>query len=112
MAVIALQHFRCAAVGLGCVAAASGGQGMGRLAIGLGVVVLVIAVVLLASWLVLRRPDIPFEKLEAKYAVPTSHFVDLGDGVRVHYRDDGDPAKPVILLVHGFGDSFLTWEGW
>ena len=40
---------------------------------GLGVVVLIVAVLLLATWLVLRRPDIPFEKLEAKYAVPTSH---------------------------------------
>lgn len=85
---------------------------MGKLAIGLGIVILVVAVLLLATWLVLRRPDIPFEKLEAKYAVPTSHYVDLGEGVRVHYRDDGDPSKPVILLVHGFGDSFLTWEGW
>ncbi|MDQ0464583.1 pimeloyl-ACP methyl ester carboxylesterase [Caulobacter ginsengisoli] len=85
---------------------------IGQLVVGLGVVVLVIAVVLVATWLVLRRPDIPFEKLEAKYAVPTSHYVDLGEGVRVHYRDDGDPKAPVIVLVHGFGDSFLTWEGW
>lgn len=85
---------------------------MGKLATGLGVVVLVIALLLLATWLVLRRPDIPFEPLEAKYAVPTSRYVELGDGVRVHYRDDGDPSKPVIVLVHGFGDSFLTWEGW
>ena len=85
---------------------------MGKLAMGLGVILLVIAVLLLAAWLFLRRPDIPFEKLEAKYAVPASHYVDLGEGVRVHYRDDGDPARPVIVLVHGFGDSFLTWEGW
>lgn len=62
--------------------------------------------------LTLQRPDIPYKELEARYAVPTSHFVDLPSGVRAHYRDDGDPAAPTVVLVHGFGDSFLSWEPW
>lgn len=78
--------------------------------VGLVLAVLVIAV--LAAGAALYRPDIPYEKLEAKYARPTSKFADLPGGVRMHYRDDGDPSKPVVMLVHGYGDSFLSWEGW
>jgi pimeloyl-ACP methyl ester carboxylesterase len=75
-------------------------------------VVAVLAVLLVVAGIALYRPDIPYEKLEAKYARPTSKFADLPGGVRMHYRDDGDPSKPVVMLVHGYGDSFLSWEPW
>ena len=75
-------------------------------------IVLVIGVLILAAWLKLRGPDIPFETLEAKYAGADSHFVDLPGGYRVHYRDEGDPALPLLVLLHGFGDSSTSWEGW
>jgi len=77
-----------------------------------GVVVAVVVAGLAVAAVALWRPDIPYADLEARYAAPTSKFVDLPGGVRMHYRDDGDPSKPVIVLVHGFGDSFLSWEGW
>lgn len=66
----------------------------------------------IGGWLAFRRADIPYETLEAQYAVPTSHYADLPGGFRAHYRDDGPATAPVVLLVHGFGDSFLSWEGW
>jgi pimeloyl-ACP methyl ester carboxylesterase len=75
-------------------------------------VVLVIVVLILAAWLKLCGPDIPFEALEAKYAGADSHFVDLPGNYHVHYRDEGDPALPLLVLLHGFGDSFTAWEGW
>jgi pimeloyl-ACP methyl ester carboxylesterase len=75
-------------------------------------VVLAIGILILAAWLKLRGPDIPFEALEAKYAGTDSHFVDLPGGYHVHYRDEGDPALPLLVLLHGFGDSFTAWEGW
>ncbi len=78
----------------------------------LGVVVLLSLLALLAGWLALRAPDIPFASLEAKYATPTSRFVDLPGGVHLHYQDDGDPGALPLVLLHGFGDSFLTWKGW
>src|SRR5882672_4422249 len=74
----------------------------------LGVVILVIA----AVWLKLRGPDIPYATLEAKYTDGASRFVDLPGGFHVHYRDEGDPNQPLLVLLHGFGDSFTTWEGW
>ena len=85
---------------------------MGRVAKASGVVVAVVVAGLAVAAVALWRPDIPYADLEARYAAPTSKFVDLPGGVRMHYRDDGDPSKPVIVLVHGFGDSFLSWEGW
>ena len=67
---------------------------------------------LAAAWLELRGPDIPYATLEAKYADGASHFVDLPAGFHIHYRDEGDSNRPLLVLLHGFGDSFTTWEGW
>jgi pimeloyl-ACP methyl ester carboxylesterase len=74
-----------------------------------------VAVVVLAGlvgWLLLRGPDIPYEKLEAKYATKASHYADLPGGVRLHYKDEGKADGPLLVLVHGFGDSHFSWEGW
>ncbi len=80
----------------------------------LGIVVAVLLVVAVVGWLLLRGPDIPYATLEAKYseADPASHFVDLPGGYHVHYQDEGAPELPLLVLLHGFGDSYTTWEGW
>ena len=75
------------------------------------ILVALVAIVALA-WLKLRGPEIRYEALEAKYAGTGSGFVDLPGEVRMHYQAAGDPALPVIVLVHGYGDSFIGWEGW
>ena len=82
---------------------------LGRILLGFVALVLVVAVV---GWFTLKRDDIPYETLEARYATPTSHYIDLPGGFRAHYRDDGPADAPVVLLVHGFGDSFLSWADW
>lgn len=63
-----------------------------------------------ALFLLLRRGDIAYATLEKKYATPASRYADLPGDIRVHYEDVGDPTKPTIVLVHGYGDSFLSWE--
>jgi len=78
----------------------------------IGIVVAIVVLAVLALWLKLRGPDIPYETLEAKYTNGTSHFVDLPGGFHVHYQDDGDPTLPILVLLHGFGDSYTSWEGW
>lgn len=78
----------------------------------LGIVAVVIVLALVIAWLELRGPDIPYAQLEAKYANGASHFVDLPGGIHVHYQDEGDPSLPVLVLLHGFGDSYTSWEGW
>lgn len=72
------------------------------------------AAVLLAlgGCLTLHRGDIPYAELEARYASADSRFVQLPSGVRMHYREQGAPDAPVLLLVHGFAASLHTWEPW
>jgi pimeloyl-ACP methyl ester carboxylesterase len=78
----------------------------------LGVIAGLVVLTLIGAWLKLRGPDIPFETLEAKYAQADSHFVDLPGGYHAHYRENGAADAPLIILLHGFADSFTTWDGW
>jgi len=79
---------------------------------GLGIVIALILVLLLAAWLKLRGPDVPYGKLEAHYTDASSRFVDLPGGFYVHYQEDGDREAPTLVLLHGFGDSYTSWESW
>lgn len=76
------------------------------------IVLAVVIAIVAAAWLWLRGPDIPYATLEARYGAPDSRYVDLPGGYHVHYADDGDPNLPLLVLLHGFADSFTTWEGW
>ena len=76
----------------------------------LGVIVGIIVVVLAGAWIALRGPDIPYAQLEAKYRTASSRFVDLPGGFHVHYEEAGDPARPLLVLLHGVGDSYTSWE--
>jgi pimeloyl-ACP methyl ester carboxylesterase len=80
----------------------------------LGVILALLIVIAVVGWLWLRGPDIPYATLEAKYSAhdPASHFVDLPGGYHVHYQDEGSPDLPLLVLLHGYGDSFTSWEGW
>jgi pimeloyl-ACP methyl ester carboxylesterase len=78
----------------------------------LGWTLLALVAVLILAYLVLRRGDIPYTTLEARYAAPTSHYIDLPGGVRMHYRDEGDPSGPVLLLIHGYSASAADWDAW
>jgi pimeloyl-ACP methyl ester carboxylesterase len=78
----------------------------------IGIIIGIIVVLLAAAWVKLRGPDIPYEVLEAKYTNGASRFIDLPGGLHVHYQDDGDLSLPPLMLLHGFGDSYTSWEGW
>jgi pimeloyl-ACP methyl ester carboxylesterase len=51
--------------------------------------------------------------LKQRYGHPEqgSRFVRL-DGFNLHYRDQGDRNKPVLVLIHGVVASLHTWEAW
>jgi 4,5:9,10-diseco-3-hydroxy-5,9,17-trioxoandrosta-1(10),2-diene-4-oate hydrolase len=40
--------------------------------------------------------------------VPEGKFVEIGDGLRVHYHESGD--GPVVLLLHGSGPGASGWS--
>ncbi len=78
--------------------------------IGMGVAVVIL--VLIAGWLALQRGDIDYDKLEAKYANSQSRFMDMPDGVHLHYRDEGLHSGPTLVMVHGFSASLQAWSPW
>ncbi len=63
----------------------------------------------LAFWL--WTPDQSREKLEAQYLNNPGDLVDMA-GFRLHVRDTGPKTAPTIILLHGFGSSLQTWNGW
>ncbi|QGZ97120.1 alpha/beta fold hydrolase [Terricaulis silvestris] len=71
-----------------------------------------IAVIVVGGYFVLKRDDIPYETLATRYESPASRYADLPGGIRMHYRDEGSPDAPVLLLIHGFSASLQTWEPW
>jgi pimeloyl-ACP methyl ester carboxylesterase len=85
---------------------------MGRILVGLLVIVGLAAVVAVGGYFALKRDDIAYETLAARYESAASRYADLSGGIRMHYRDEGDPGAPTLLLIHGFSASLHTWEPW
>jgi pimeloyl-ACP methyl ester carboxylesterase len=77
-----------------------------------GVAVLGVLAILGGVYASFWRGDIPFKTLTERYGAPTSHVLDLPGGLRLHYRDEGNPNGPVLVLVHGYGASAADWDAW
>jgi pimeloyl-ACP methyl ester carboxylesterase len=79
---------------------------------GVGIVGLVVVGLLAIAALVLIRPDIPFDQLQQKYGAPGDNYMQMPDGVVVHYRDEGPRDGRTLVLVHGFTASLIDWDAW
>ncbi|MFN8732265.1 MAG: alpha/beta fold hydrolase, partial [Hyphomonadaceae bacterium] len=71
-----------------------------------------IGVALAGMMAVACSPDLPRAVAEARYTSPTSQFINISDGVRLHVRDEGKRDAPVLILAHGSNASLHTWEPW
>jgi pimeloyl-ACP methyl ester carboxylesterase len=71
-----------------------------------------VAAVAVGGAVAVSVPDLPLERLRAKWAPAPSAFMAV-DGMDVHLRDEGprDDGKPIVLL-HGTAASLHTWDGW
>lgn len=86
---------------------------MRRLLTGLLTLIGLIALIAVGGYFALRRPDLPYATLAARYENSASRYLDLPGGVHVHYRDEGAAAPaPTLLLIHGYAASLQTWEPW
>jgi pimeloyl-ACP methyl ester carboxylesterase len=56
-------------------------------------------------------PDRTRADLNAKYANPSTRYLDIG-GTELRIRDTGPKDAPALILLHGFGSSLETWEPW
>ena len=75
-------------------------------------ILIFVILIALAVALFFGHRDIPIEKLKAKYTTSASSFISL-DGMDVHYRDEGNPADSIpIVLIHGTASSLQTFDAW
>lgn len=72
----------------------------------------ILAAVLVVAFLILRVPDTDREEMRAKYGAAPSQFVEIGDGVTVHLRDEGPRDGLPIILLHGSAADLHTWQPW
>ena len=77
--------------------------------LGYGLLALMLALSIGVAFAVWKYQDIPAEQLEAKYAGPTSRFINI-QGVRIHYQDEGE--GPTVVLIHANFASLLGWDPW
>lgn len=75
-------------------------------------ILLGVLAVLLIAIVVLYEGDLPKEEVDAKYSSAASQFLDLPNGARVHYRDEGRADAQPVVLIHGSNASLHTWEPW
>ena len=74
-------------------------------------IIAVLAVLVGAAFLIFRTPDTDREAMIAKYSNDASQFLEVGNGAKAHYRDEGNKAGPTLLLIHGSNGHIQTWEG-
>ena len=67
---------------------------------------------LFIAFLILRVPDTDPEAMRTKYGEAPSQFVEIGDGVTVHLRDEGPRNATPIILLHGSAADLHTWQPW
>lgn len=48
---------------------------------------------------IIRTPENRFENLEGYNF--SSNYIDVDENLRLHYLDEGDKKKPIVLLLHG-----------
>ena len=54
--------------------------------------------------------DISKNEIIAKHAKGASDFLELADGSKIHFRDEGNKDGKALLLVHGFNGSLFNYE--
>jgi pimeloyl-ACP methyl ester carboxylesterase len=74
--------------------------------------VLAVLALLVVAFLIFRTPDTDAAEMRTKYGGLPSQFVEIGNGVSVHLRDEGPKDAPAIILLHGSNADLHTWELW
>ncbi len=67
-----------------------------------------LSAILVAAAALLYTPDQPRAALERKY--PAGYLSVAG--IRLRLRDTGPRDAPALIMLHGFGASLQTWDGW
>ena len=79
-----------------------------KIILGIVAIVVIGAVIVFAIFF---KPDLSKDQL-TEYINEESEFITLPNGANMHYRDEGNPDGPVLVMVHGGFGSLQNWEGW
>ena len=71
-----------------------------------------LVILVIITGLFLYKPPIPADVVDARYTSPSSQFLMMENGSRIHYRDEGRRQGEPIVLLHGSLASLHTWESW
>jgi pimeloyl-ACP methyl ester carboxylesterase len=71
-----------------------------------------IIVIILCAGIFLFKGELAQDQVDAKYTSEKSQFFTMENGARIHFRDEGNPNGPAVVLVHGSNASLHTWEPW
>lgn len=66
----------------------------------------------LAVGAILYKGELDREALQGQFTNEHSKFMTLKNQAQVHYRDQGNPKGPVLVMIHGSLNSLHQWEGW
>jgi pimeloyl-ACP methyl ester carboxylesterase len=72
---------------------------------------LAVLLVCLSGCKVLGMRTMPLDDLKERFETADSHWM-MVDGTNVHYRLEGNPSGPTLILLHGLLASLQTWDGW
>ena len=76
------------------------------------VIIASILTLVVVVFMLFGHKDRSVNELKGKYATPPSAFIRI-DGMDVHYRDEGNTADSLpIVLIHGTGSSLHTFNDW
>ncbi len=56
------------------------------------------------------RKSVAPNELKAMYGSSPSQFIELSNGVNVHFRDEGNPKGLAVVFVHGHTEDLHTWS--
>ena len=71
-----------------------------------------LVVLMIICGILLYQPPIPADVVDARYISPSSQFLMMENGARIHYRDEGNRYGEPVVLLHGSSASLHTWEPW
>jgi pimeloyl-ACP methyl ester carboxylesterase len=74
-------------------------------------ILLAMGVAAIGAAAALWTPDRSRAELERKYLQPPCGYRTVA-GTRLHICDSGPRHAPAVILLHGFGASLQTWDGW
>ncbi|MCH7743078.1 MAG: alpha/beta hydrolase [Proteobacteria bacterium] len=72
----------------------------------------ILAFLMIITVIFIYKKPIPVDVVDARYTSPSSQFLMMENGSRIHYRDEGNRQGKIIVLLHGSNASLHTWEPW